>query len=120
MGKGAAYYSQTVEGIYQIAQNMSKVHLCERCYRIPRDVRRQLIVLRSDCRRAIGGKEYWSENIRQLGVYVDEGILRVKKAPKESDATDATRKEEGSDDKKEDDDKKDSSESKDEEMEGKK
>jgi len=118
--KGAAYYSQTVEGIYQIAQNMSKVHLCERCYRIPRDVRRQLIVLRSDCRRAIGGKEYWSENIRQLGVYVDEGILRVKKAPKESDATDATKKEEGSEDKKEDDDKKDSSESKDEEMEGKK
>ena len=81
--KGAAYYSQTVEGIYQIAQNMSKVHLCERCYRIPRDVRRQLIVLRSDCRRAIGGKEYWSENIRSLGVYVEEGILRVKRAPKE-------------------------------------
>jgi len=84
--KGAAYYSQTVEGIYQIAQNMSKVHLCERCYRIPRDVRRQLIVLRSDCRRAIGGKEYWSENIRTLGVYVEEGILRVKKAPKEEES----------------------------------
>ena len=118
--KGAAYYSQTVEGIYQIAQNMSKVHLCERCYRIPRDVRRQLIVLRSDCRRAIGGKEYWSENIRALGVYVDEGILRVKKAPKESDG-DATKKEEGSDAaKKEDEDKKDSSGSKDEEMEVKK
>jgi len=80
--KGAAYYSQTVEGIYQIAQNMSKVHLCERCYRIPRDVRRQLIVLRSDCRRAIGGKEYWSDNIRSLGVYVEEGILRVKHDPK--------------------------------------
>merc|ERR1712161_51791 len=83
--KGAAYYSQTVEGIYQIAQNMSKVHLCERCYRIPRDVRRQLIVLRSDCRRAIGRKEYWSENIRTLGVFVEEGILRVKKAPKEEE-----------------------------------
>jgi hypothetical protein len=106
--KGAAYYSQTVEGIYQIAQNMSKVHLCERCYRIPRDVRRQLIVLRSDCRRAIGGKEYWSENIRALGVYVDEGILRVKKAPKE----DATKKGgssgESSSDAKKEGDKKDS------------
>lgn len=78
--KGAAYYSQTIEGIYQIAQNMSKVHLCERCYRIPRDVRRQLILLRSDCRRAIGGKEYWSDNIRSLGIYVDEGILKVKHA----------------------------------------
>jgi len=108
--KGAAYYSQTVEGIYQIAQNMSKVHLCERCYRIPRDVRRQLIVLRSDCRRAIGGKEYWSENIRALGVYVDEGILRVKKAAKEGDE-----KKEGSDaEKKEDGEKKE--ETKDEEM----
>ncbi len=98
--KGAAYYSQTVEGIYQIAQNMSKVHLCERCYRIPRDVRRQLIVLRSDCRRAIGGKEYWSENIRALGVYVDEGILRVKKAPKEEAKDDE--KKEGDSEKKED------------------
>ena len=91
--KGAAYYSQTVEGIYQIAQNMSKVHLCERCYRIPRDVRRQLIVLRSDCRRAIGGKEYWSENIRALGVYVDEGILRVKKAPKKDEKEGEDKKE---------------------------
>jgi len=109
--KGAAYYSQTVEGIYQIAQNMSKVHLCERCYRIPRDVRRQLIVLRSDCRRAIGGKEYWSENIRDLGVYVDEGILRVKKAPKEEAKDDE--KKEGDSEKKEDSVKE---ESKDEEM----
>lgn len=111
--KGAAYYSQTVEGIYQIAQNMSKVHLCERCYRIPRDVRRQLIVLRSDCRRAIGGKEYWSENIRALGVYVDEGILRVKKP--------ATKEDKEGEDKKEGESKE--GESKDEEMkdgEGKK
>ena len=97
--KGAAYYSQTIEGIYQIAQNMSKVHLCERCYRIPRDVRRQLIVLRSDCRRAIGGKEYWSENIRALGVYVDGNILRVKKAPKEESKDES--KEESKDESKE-------------------
>ena len=76
--KGAIYFSQTIDGIYQIAQNMSKVHLCERCYRIPSDIQRRLVALRSDCRRASSGKEYWAKEIRKLGVYEDGRILRIR------------------------------------------
>lgn len=59
---------------------MSKCHLCEKCVRVPREIRRQLNVYRTDCRRAIKGKEYWSEHIKWLGVYEDsiEGCLRVR------------------------------------------
>ena len=38
--------SQTIKGMYQIAQNMSKVHLCERCTRIPQDVKKRMVALR--------------------------------------------------------------------------
>ena len=38
--------SQTIKGIYQIAQNMSKVHLCERCNRLPPDVKKRMVLLR--------------------------------------------------------------------------
>jgi hypothetical protein len=75
--KGAVYYSQTIEGLYQIAQNMSK-HCCERCYCIPPDLRLKLLELRNDSRRATSGKEYWTDRIRALGVYEVDGTLRVK------------------------------------------
>jgi hypothetical protein len=42
-----------------------------------------LNLLRGDCRRALGGKEYWSQHIRALGVIEDEGILRVRRTPKQ-------------------------------------
>jgi hypothetical protein len=78
--KGASYYSQTIDGIYQIAQNMSKCHLCDKCVRVPRDIHHKLNMYRTDCRRAIKGKEYWSEHIKSLGVYEDciDGCLRVR------------------------------------------
>jgi hypothetical protein len=81
--KAAVYYSQTIDGIYQIAQNMSKVHLCENCYRIPPDIHRRLLVLKNNCRRASGGKEYWAQGIRAIGVYEDGRVLRMKKKPDE-------------------------------------
>jgi hypothetical protein len=76
--KGAAYYSQSVEGLYQIAQNMSKVHLMEKCKHMPSADRRHLIALRNDSRRANGGKEYWKLKIREMGVYEDPPILRAR------------------------------------------
>jgi hypothetical protein len=59
---------------------MSKCHLCDKCVRVPRDIRHKLNVYRTDCRRAIKGKEYWSEHIKSLGVYEDiiDGCLRVR------------------------------------------
>ena len=60
---------------------MSKVHLCEKCPRIPADIKHKLNIFRTDCRRAIKGKEYWSEHIISLGVYEDpvDNCLRVNR-----------------------------------------
>lgn len=77
--KGAVYYSKTIDGIYQIAQNMSNVHLCEKCYRIPPDIQMRLHALKSNARRAVGGKEYWVDCLRSMGVYEDGQVLRLKK-----------------------------------------
>jgi hypothetical protein len=74
--KGAVYYSQTIDGIYQIAQNMGKVHLCNKCDRIPTDVQTKLQALRSVNQRAACGKRYWSDGVRALGVYQDGRLLR--------------------------------------------
>lgn len=77
--RGATNYSQTISGMYQLAQNMTKGHLCERCYYIPRDVQRHLDALRNDNRRAKCGRDYWTSSIRAMGVYesTGEGILRM-------------------------------------------
>eukprot|EP00934_Nitzschia_sp_Nitz4_P002168 Nitzschia sp. Nitz4//scaffold118_size93875//25117//27034//NITZ4_004781-RA/size93875-augustus-gene-0.83-mRNA-1//1//CDS//3329533703//2168//frame0 len=83
--KGAVYYSQTIEGVYQIAQNMSKVHLCQRCYRIPGDIQRELIVLKNDAKRAAGGKEYWTKALQNMGVYEDGKVLRMRVNKKAND-----------------------------------
>lgn len=77
--KGAVYYSQTIDGVYQIAQNMSKVHLCQRCYRIPPEVQAKLLDLKRGSRRATGGKEYWAKALRTMGVYEDGKVLRMRK-----------------------------------------
>ena len=79
--RGAVFYSKTIDGIYQVAQNMSKVHLCERCHRVPDEVKHRLQKLRTANSRASGGKEYWSEGIRALGVYNDGEMLRFAKRP---------------------------------------
>jgi hypothetical protein len=83
--KGAVFYSQTIDGIYQVAQNMSKVHLCERCHRIPREVQDKLKALRGDNQRAVGGKHYWADGVRALGVYEDGRVLRLN--PDSGDAS---------------------------------
>ena len=67
--RGAVYYSQTIEGLYQVVQNMSKQHLLEQCHLVPREVRRKLNSFRRDNQRASGGKEYWAQGFRTLGVY---------------------------------------------------
>jgi hypothetical protein len=80
---GAAYYSKTIAGIYQLAQNMTKGHLSERCYYIPPDIKSRLTVLRKNNRRAERGKDYWTKSIQAAGVYESpsEGILRVRNSP---------------------------------------
>ena len=76
--RGSTYYSQTIDGIYQVAQNMSKIHLCEHCHRVPADLRNQLNTLRAVHQRANGGKVYWANGIRALGVIEHGRTLRFR------------------------------------------
>ncbi|KAG7371902.1 hypothetical protein IV203_018044 [Nitzschia inconspicua] len=66
--RGAVYYSATIDGLYQAAQNMAKNHLCRHCRLIPEDTKNRLSTLRDNKRRAAGGKKYWAEGARVLGV----------------------------------------------------
>lgn len=76
--RGAVYYSKTIDGLYQVAQNMSKLHLCKTCHKIPEDTQRMLIKLQKVNNRASGGKEYWAEGLRVLGICEDGNILRFQ------------------------------------------
>jgi hypothetical protein len=82
--RGAVYYSQTIDGIYQVAQNMSKVHLIKRCHRVPPEVQSKLNAFRGDNQRASGGKDYWADGIRALGVFEIGRCLRFMPADEES------------------------------------
>lgn len=81
--RGAVYYSQTIDGIYQVAQNMSKVHLIKRCHRVPPEVQSKLNSFRGENQRASGGKDYWADGIRALGVYEIGRCLRFKPVTEE-------------------------------------
>ena len=75
--KGAVYFSQSVSGIYQAAQNMADVHLSSRCHQIPDDIKFRLTALRQVKRRAFVGKQYWTVGVKALGIYEEErGVLR--------------------------------------------
>ena len=76
--RGAVYYSKTIDGLYQVAQNMSKLHLCKTCHKIPEETQKKLIKLQKVNNRASGGKEYWAEGLRVLGIYEDGSVLRFK------------------------------------------
>mmetsp|Transcript_15006 Transcript_15006/g.34790 ORF Transcript_15006/g.34790 Transcript_15006/m.34790 type:complete len:708 (+) Transcript_15006:128-2251(+) len=75
--KGSVYFSQTIKGMYQIGQNMSKVHLCERCTRIPPDIKKRMITLRNRRHRASGGRAYWIRHLREMGINEDGTVLRA-------------------------------------------
>ncbi|CAJ1966611.1 unnamed protein product [Cylindrotheca closterium] len=76
--RGAVYYSATLDGLYQAAQNMAKNHLCKHCKLIPLNTKNQLLQFRDCKRRASGGKTYWAEGARVLGVYETSTGLRFR------------------------------------------
>ena len=55
---------------------MSKLHFLKACTQIPDSTKNQLKSLQSVSSRASGGKEYWAEGMRVLGIVEDKGILR--------------------------------------------
>ena len=77
---GAVYFSATLNGLYQAAQNMAKNHFCVNCQHIPTPIKERLTRLRDARRRAPGGKRYWLEGASALGIYeCEEGGLRFRK-----------------------------------------
>lgn len=57
---------------------MASGHLCEHCQHVPDKLRRELIKLRDRKSAAGGGKKYWADGVRVLGVYEDKDGLRFQ------------------------------------------
>jgi hypothetical protein len=74
--KGSQCYSRTLEGVYQVCQNMHKAHFQQKCSQIPEEMRSRLISLQQSCKRASSGKQFWVEGLRVHGVYEDGRGLR--------------------------------------------
>lgn len=74
--RGATYYPAKLHGLYQAAQNMASAHLCKHCQLIPDALRQELIILRDRKSSAGGGKQYWADGVRVLGVVEINGVLR--------------------------------------------
>jgi hypothetical protein len=77
--RGAIYYPAKLYGLYQAAQNMASSHLCEHCQHVPVEARAELLKLRDRKSSAGGGKKYWADGVRILGVFEDEDGLRYDK-----------------------------------------
>lgn len=75
-GRGAAYYPGTLACVYQAAQNMAANHFVKTCDDIPPDVHKQFVEARQkqeqETRRS-GGKTYWMETSRHVGLEEREG-----------------------------------------------
>ena len=77
--RGATYYPAKLNGLYQAAQNMATAHLGTHCQLIPDALRRDLTILKDRKSSAGGGKQYWADCVRMLGVVESDDILRLKK-----------------------------------------
>ena len=76
--RASVYFPAKLDGIYQAAQNMASIHLCEHCHYIPQNLREELLRLRNS-KASGGGKHQWAERARALGVYEDDHGLRFEK-----------------------------------------
>ena len=80
-GRGAVYYPSKLQGIYQAAQNMAGSHLGNACQQIPLPLKQELAQLRQRRDNASGGKKYWADGCKALGVYETEAGLRLGPRP---------------------------------------
>jgi hypothetical protein len=76
-GRGAVYYPSKLFGIYQAAQNMAGSHLCNSCQQIPYNLKQAIKKLRERRDNASGGKQYWADGARVLGLYETDAGLRM-------------------------------------------
>ena len=76
--RGSTYYPTKFDRVYQTAVNMTAIHLCKHCDRIPDIIRSELLRLKDHKSNAGGGKEYWAKGIRLLGVTETPDGLRFE------------------------------------------
>lgn len=74
-GIGAVYYPAKLSGVYQAAQNMASSHLSMSCPVISDEMKESLRSLRDRRDTALGGKQYWVDACRIVGLFeTDDGI----------------------------------------------
>ena len=74
--RGSTYYPGKLSGVYQAAQNMAVTHLLQHCTEIPDDLKKTLGEERKNQRildRRGGGKKYWVESCRKMGLRERDG-----------------------------------------------
>ena len=77
--RAAVYFPAKLHGLYQAAQNMATIHLAKSCKVLPESIRAELQNLRERKSSAGGGKAYWGNGARILGVIEQDeghGVLR--------------------------------------------
>jgi hypothetical protein len=82
-GKGSVYYPTKLQGIYQAAQNMAGSHLADACQCIDDRLKVTLMTLRQRRDTASGGKQYWADGAKALGLYETEEGLRLSRQPQQ-------------------------------------
>jgi hypothetical protein len=84
--KGAVFFPSQLDGLYQTAQNMANKHLLHDCCEIPTNVRQDLFGVRLKekglkTRKSAygGGRHYWADGLRVLGVVqtTDRRLMRT-------------------------------------------
>ena len=71
-GRGSVYYPQRLDGVYQAAQNMATTHLATACLCISEQTRGELSILHKRKDTAAGGKAFWADACRRMGMTEDD------------------------------------------------
>jgi hypothetical protein len=77
-GRAAVYFPTKFDLVYQTAVNMTSTHLCTHCKEVPTETRDQLVRLRDQRSTVGGGKSYWAEATKILGIVETQRGLRFK------------------------------------------
>ena len=76
--RASTYYPAKLLGLYQAGQNMANSHLSQYCQYVPAKIRDEMNRLGNKKSAAGGGKDYWANGARQLGVIEDNHGLRFR------------------------------------------
>lgn len=76
---GAVYFPAKLSGLYQASQNMAINHFGKSCQSVPDHIRAMLHELKENKSTVLGGgKHFWANGARVIGVIEQDGQLRFK------------------------------------------